>query len=239
MLESIKVLVSRTWHILQIYQCDKDKLWWRFAASYPHQTQKISGLIAVLMGSKPKHLQCQFTMKVCGLCCRSRRDGAVHVLFECPELASTRNVAWRSVTQCMPFQKEAMRTQVALCFIYEEKFLCVWVNTSEHTSWEKFTALKDCEMFGFDYIFYFYKVRDMSFVTYHPSSKQIGHFMGHETVYSNSNSTWLRALAVLFSLPGSVKGRETVYLYYNFSEVLQSWWDRKTKESRKMYPSTE
>ena len=47
--------------------------WWRSAASYPHQTKKISGLIAVLMGSELKHLQCQFTTKVCGLCCRSRK----------------------------------------------------------------------------------------------------------------------------------------------------------------------
>ena len=38
--------------------------WWRFAASCPHQTKKVSGLIAVLMGSEPKHLQCQFTTKV-------------------------------------------------------------------------------------------------------------------------------------------------------------------------------
>ena len=49
------------------------------------------------------------------------------------------------------FQKEAMRTQVALWIFLWYKicikmFLCVWVNkTSEHTSWEKSTALKDCD----------------------------------------------------------------------------------------------
>ena len=63
-------------------------------------------------------------------------------------------------TASFQFQKEAMFTQVALWFFYEvkfvEEFLCVWANkTSEHTSWEKFTALKDCnqkEMIRFDCI---------------------------------------------------------------------------------------
>ena len=49
---------------------------------------------------------------------------------------------------------------------------------------------------------------------------------------------WLRAWPVLFSLPGSVMGRESVYLR-DFSEVLQSLWDRNANESRKRYPSTD
>ena len=60
--------------------------------------------------------------------------------------------AFRSpqVNKTASFQKEAMRTQVALKFLWSEicieKFLCVWVNkTFEHTSWEKSTALKDCD----------------------------------------------------------------------------------------------
>ena len=56
------------------------------------------------------------------------------------------------------FQKEAMRTHVALYFLWSdiciEKFLCVWVNkTSEHTCWEKLTALQNCDqekMIGLD-----------------------------------------------------------------------------------------
>ena len=42
-------------------------------------------------------------------------------------------------------------------------------------------------MIGFDCI-YFNKWRDTSFMAYRPSYKQIGHFMGHETVYCNLNS---------------------------------------------------
>ena len=58
------------------------------------------------------------------------------------------------------FQKEAMRTHVALWLLWSEicieKFLCVWINkTSENISWEKSTALKDSdqkEMIGFNCI---------------------------------------------------------------------------------------
>ena len=49
-------------------------------------------------------------------------------------------------------------------------------------------------------------------------------------------ATWLRVWAVLFSLPGSVMGRETVYLCYDFSEVLLSWWNRNSNEYRKRLP---
>ena len=59
------------------------------------------------------------------------------------------------------FQKEAMRTQVALWFFYEVKLyagkcLCVWKSKMpQHTSWEKSTALKNCdqiEIIGFYWI---------------------------------------------------------------------------------------
>ena len=82
-------------------------------------------------------------------------------------------------------------------------------------------------MIGFvTLIAFVYKGRDTPFVAYRPSYKQIGHFMGHETVYCNFwIATWLRAQAVLFSLPTGVMGRDTVYLH-DFSEVLKSWRDR-------------
>ena len=56
------------------------------------------------------------------------------------------------------FQKEAMRTQVALWFLWceicIEKSHCVWVKkTSEHTSWEKSDSKDNQnEMIGFDCI---------------------------------------------------------------------------------------
>ena len=69
-------------------------------------------------------------------------------------------------------------------------------------------------MIGFDCICLY---RDLFFMTYHPSYAQMGHFMGRETIYCNLNrNTCLRAWAVLFSLPGSAMGRETVYLCYDF-----------------------
>ena len=52
-------------------------------------------------------------------------------------------------------------------------------------------------------------------------------------------TTWLRSWAALFSLPGSIIGRETVYLCYDLLEVFQSWGDRNANEPRKRYPSTD
>ena len=113
------------------------------------------------------------------------------------------------------FQKEAMRTQVALWFLWSEicieKFPCVWVNkTSGQKTWEKYTALKDCDQKEMlDLIASVYKRRDTSFMTYHLSYTQIGHFMG----------------------------RETVYLCYDVLGFLQRWWVRNTNEIWKRYIS--
>ena len=88
-----------------------------------------------------------------------------------------------------------------------------------------------------DLIVFVYKGRNMSFVAC-PTSRYVTLWdMKHATV--TWIATWLRAWAVLFSLPGSVMGRETVYLCYDFSEVLQSWWDRYANESRKKYHWTD
>ena len=69
-------------------------------------------------------------------------------------------VQWTHVQDCfLPKGSYAYPCSVIIFSwseIYIEKFRCVWVNkTSEHTRWEKSTALKDCdqkEMIGFDCI---------------------------------------------------------------------------------------
>ena len=50
--------------------------------------------------------------------------------------------------------------------------------------------------------------------------------------------TWWRAWAVLFSLPGSAMGRETIYLCYDFRRFSKAGDDRNVNESRK-YLSTD
>ena len=55
--------------------------------------------------------------------------------------------------------------------------------------WEKSTALKIVIGKKWFYLIVFVsKRRDMSFMTYQPSYKQIGHYMGRETVYCNLSS---------------------------------------------------
>ena len=79
--------------------------------------------------------------------------------------------------------------------LYREVPLC-WENkTSEHTRGEKSTASKDCdqkEMIAFDCICLsrtIYVLQDIN-----PSKKQIGHFMGRETVYYNLNSNMVEGV---------------------------------------------
>ena len=63
-------------------------------------------------------------------------------------------------------------------------------------------------------------------MTYQPPYTQIGYFMGVKQSTVTWIATWLRALAVLFSLPGSAMGRETVYPCYDlrrFSKAGEIW----------------
>ena len=140
------------------------------------------------------------------------------------------------------FQKEAMRAQVALWFfmkwsLYREVPLCLRNKTylthklrkvycwKIRKKWLDLIRKKWLDLIRkkwLDLIAFVYKGRDMSFVTYRPPNKHIGHFMGCEIIYCNLISHTV-PWAVLFSLPGSVMGRETVYLCYDFSEVLQRW----------------
>ena len=84
------------------------------------------------------------------------------------------------------FQKEAMRTQVALWFfmkwnLYRVVSLCLnKQNVQKQTSWAKSTALKDCdqeEMIGFDCICLY---RDTFLMTYHPSYTLIPRHVFHD-----------------------------------------------------------
>ena len=138
------------------------------------------------------------------------------------------------------FQKEAMRTQLASYF-YEAKFVFFvrWVKkTSEQTRWESWVYCFKIVKKWLDLFAFVYKRRDKSLTTHHPSYRLVT-----SRGVKQSIVTWitkcLREWAVLFSLPGSVMGRETISLCYDFSEVLQSWWDRNANESRKRYLSTD
>ena len=45
-----------------------------------------------------------------------------------------------------------------------------------------------------DLIAFVYKGRDTSFMAYHLSYKQMGHFMGHETIYCSSNNNMVEGV---------------------------------------------
>ena len=91
---------------LELYYSVIDKIsinvWWRFTAFHPDYVKRVSCVLAVMMGTEPQCFQCNLNCKVCRLCCGNRRDNALHVLYECPQLLSTRGSAWLDVINSMP-----------------------------------------------------------------------------------------------------------------------------------------
>ena len=91
---------------LDLYYSVIDKIsinvWWRFTAFHPDYVKRVSCVMAVMMGTEPQCFQCNFNCKVCRLCCANKRDNALHVLYECPQLLSTRGSAWLEVINSMP-----------------------------------------------------------------------------------------------------------------------------------------
>ena len=91
---------------LDLYYSVIDKIsinvWWRFTAFHPDYVKRVSSVLAVMMGTEPQCFQCNFNCKVCRLCCGNKRGNALHVLYECPQLLSTRGSAWLEVINSMP-----------------------------------------------------------------------------------------------------------------------------------------
>ena len=91
---------------LDLYYSVMDKIsmnvWWRFTAFHPGYVKRVSCVIAVMMGTEPQNFQCDFNCNVCRLCCGNKKDNALHVLYECPQLLSTRGSAWLEVVNSMP-----------------------------------------------------------------------------------------------------------------------------------------
>ena len=91
---------------LDLYYSVIDKIsinvWWRFTAFHPDYVKRVSCVMAVMIGTEPQCFQCNFNCKVCRLCCGNKRDNALHVLYECPQLLSTRGSARLDVINSMP-----------------------------------------------------------------------------------------------------------------------------------------
>ena len=88
---------------LDLYYSVIDKIsinvWWRFNPGY---IKRVCCVMVVMMGTEPQSFQCNFNCKVCRLCCGNKKDNALHVLYECPQLLSTRGNAWLEVINSMP-----------------------------------------------------------------------------------------------------------------------------------------
>ena len=77
------------------------KIRWRFTAFHPGYAKRVSCVMAVMMGTEHQRFQRYFNSKLCRLCCGNKKDNALHVLHECPQLLSTRGNAWLEVIKSM------------------------------------------------------------------------------------------------------------------------------------------
>ena len=78
----------------------KELAWWRYARKFPHIKNKVSSVVAVLLGSQPKGMQRNFKTKICQLC--GIIESPKHILFECESLSRVRTQLWNNILHVMP-----------------------------------------------------------------------------------------------------------------------------------------
>lgn len=76
--------------------------WWNFVRQYPQMSRKVSCVMSVLIGGQPCGMQRNFGATSCAVCHMTVRESAEHILFQCPALATQREVLWGKVLGCMP-----------------------------------------------------------------------------------------------------------------------------------------
>ena len=76
--------------------------WWIFSKATPLASNKVSSLMAVMMGSQPAGYQQNFSRDPCSLCDESTYDNVIHVLFDCDRMAQLRCYLYRKLIESMP-----------------------------------------------------------------------------------------------------------------------------------------
>ena len=76
--------------------------WWNFVKNSPGFYRQVSCIIALICGSQPKYLQCNFSNMFCCLCPDRLIDSAIHVLFECSALNVHRKLYMSKIRLSMP-----------------------------------------------------------------------------------------------------------------------------------------
>ena len=77
-------------------------VWWSLARKHPHLMNKVSAVVAVIMGSQPKRLQCNFRHKLCRLCDLRIKDTPLHTLMSCTQHTEKRDHHLRNIVSSMP-----------------------------------------------------------------------------------------------------------------------------------------
>ena len=84
--------------------------WWSLVKARPEAFKQVSSVMALIQGSQPSGLQCNYGEGTCKLCHLSVKEDPVHVLFSCPRLAEVRQTHYDLVINEMPY---ALRQEVS------------------------------------------------------------------------------------------------------------------------------
>ena len=76
--------------------------WWIFCRDRPQFTPAVRSVMALLLGTQPKSMQCNFSGSPCGMCGVSIKEDGKHILFECEALCQVRAACWERIMNDLP-----------------------------------------------------------------------------------------------------------------------------------------
>ena len=115
--------------------------WWIFSKASPLTTNKVSSLMAVMMGGQPSGYQQNFSRDACTLCDSQSYDNVIHVLFDCDKLSQMRCQLYQKLIASMPqalsedFHNMTKREKLILMFSgYGQTYIPEWRNLYMNTA---------------------------------------------------------------------------------------------------------
>ena len=123
----------------------KPLAWWKFVRKKPIKMKQVSCVVAILLGTQPKGMQCNFSGH-CRLCEERQHDSPEHMLMRCPRMSEQRLTYVSRIKANMPTAMadcfERMGTSEIYQFLlsglhntYEEEWISVYSIIADYI-WE-------------------------------------------------------------------------------------------------------
>ena len=107
--------------------------WWKYVRKKPAKTKQARCTVAVLLGSQPKAMQCNFS-GICSLCDERQAETPVHILLFCNHYDHLRTAHMNSMKNHMP---QAMRREFENMSPHRKcQFMLSGLNNSYVDEWD-------------------------------------------------------------------------------------------------------